>query len=310
MNEFFRILSCAGCSKNRKLVMLQHHMNEQNNENENPNNCIKRSKALEHYNTGCSLQEQGKLEDAIECYRQCLALTPTHIETNYNLAITLQELNLLDESERFYKKTISLDRNHHMAYYNLGYLYQDRGRMEMSVECFTNASRIQPNDVDTLINLGLALKHQGRHNESIQHYQKAIQYDPNCIMAYFNLGNVYQDLKAYNNAIKCFKNVIKIDSHHVDAIFNLAISYHDRGMLRMNDTERINDLNEALVAYRYVYTILPSLDDANIAAIQIEQLLNSLCSNNTSEGSSGVSAQLSSNDSNSSVNLQKISITA
>ena len=296
MNELFRILSCGGCSKNRKLVMLQQHMNV-NNENQNPNNCIKKEKALEYYNKGCSLQEQGKLEDAVLFYRKCLTFYPNHIETNYNIAITLQELSLLDESEKFYKNTICLDRNHHMAYYNLGYLYQDSGKMDMSIECFQNASRIQPNDVDTLINLGLALKHQGRHNESIQHYQKAIQRDPNCIMAYFNLGNVYQDLKAYNNAIKCFKNVINIDSHHVDAIFNLAISYHDRAMIRTNESERRKDLNEALEAYRYVYNILPSLEDANAAAIQIEQQLNLLPDDNTSDAHRTSSASTGTNSS-------------
>jgi len=67
-----------------------------------------------YYNLGCALQEQGKLQEAINCYREAIALNPAHIEANYNMGSALQEIDALQEAEKFYKTTIALKPNHHM----------------------------------------------------------------------------------------------------------------------------------------------------------------------------------------------------
>ena len=194
-------------------------------------------RAVTHYNLGCTLQEQGKLSEAVHCYKDCVKLDPTHADAHYNLASALQELNILHDSEFYYKRSILLNSKHFMAFYNLGYLYQDMEKWDKSIECFEQAITIQPNDPDACINLGLALRHENRLTEAITAYQKAIAIDNKNVMAY-----VYQDSKNYTAAISNFETVIVIDCNHVDAWFNLAIAYQDRAATRILSAKGNNAL--------------------------------------------------------------------
>ena len=52
---------------------------------------LKPQEARAHNNLGNVLQEQGKGEEAVACYRQALHLRPDYAEAHYNLANVLQE---------------------------------------------------------------------------------------------------------------------------------------------------------------------------------------------------------------------------
>ena len=71
-------------------------------------------RSWECFNQGCSLQEEGKIEEAIQVYKDALSINPSHVEANYNLGSALQEINHLKEAEKYYKRTIALKPNHHM----------------------------------------------------------------------------------------------------------------------------------------------------------------------------------------------------
>ena len=60
------------------------------------------------------MQEQGKIQEAVSCYREAISLNPSHIEANYNMASALQEIDSLQDAEKYYKRTIALKPNHHM----------------------------------------------------------------------------------------------------------------------------------------------------------------------------------------------------
>lgn len=84
----------------------------QNKSSNKPDEMVERS--CSYYNFGCSLHEQGNLQDAIAAYREALRLYPIHIEANYNMGSALQELCALQEAEVHYIKTIKLMPSHHM----------------------------------------------------------------------------------------------------------------------------------------------------------------------------------------------------
>ena len=57
-------------------------------------------RAITYYSLGCALQEQGKILEAMQCYREALTVNPFHIESNYNLANALHEVDDLNEAEQ------------------------------------------------------------------------------------------------------------------------------------------------------------------------------------------------------------------
>ena len=53
---------------------------------------------------GIALQEQGKLEEAIEAYNKALSIKPDYAEAYYNMGIALQDQGKLEEAIEAYKQ--------------------------------------------------------------------------------------------------------------------------------------------------------------------------------------------------------------
>lgn len=159
-----------------------------------------------HYNLGCTFQEEGKLDEAIKCYKNALVIDPDYCDAQYNLANALQLSGRIVEAEHEYLKTITLNPRHQLAYYNLGYLYfNDLKDPWKGIEMLKKSLEIDPNDVDAQINMALALNDLGMLDDVIKCYQYIIEHNSNCVMAYFNLGNAYLDAGNIDEALNCFQ---------------------------------------------------------------------------------------------------------
>ena len=143
MNIFFESFRMCGCSKDAEDKTIVKDVTE-------APLFSRAGEAIERYNAGCNLQEQGNIVGAIQHYRQAVSLDPTHADAHYNLASALQELGQLEEAEKHYKRTVTICPGHHLAFYNMGYLYQEMNKMDKSIESFKKASKIEPNDADTV----------------------------------------------------------------------------------------------------------------------------------------------------------------
>lgn len=233
------------------------------------------NKVLIHYQLGCSLQEKGKIWEAVELFRKVIALNPAHWDATFALASTLQELKLA-EAEYYYMQALSIKPAHHACYYSLGYLYQDRGDLDKAIVSFQVAAKLAPDDVDTWINLGLA--HKSNHNlpDAIHAYQRAISINERSTMAWFNQGNAFAEVKKYDQAIRSFTNVLRVEPNHVDALFNLAVAFQDRASSNKNDdgwVQKKADYNSAIRCYEEVRRRRPDMVDAVGAAASVKAIL-------------------------------------
>ena len=71
---------------------------------------------------GNALQEQGKLEEAIEAYNKALAIKPDYAEAYYNMGIALQEQGKLEEAIEAYNKSLAIKPDYAAA--RAQYLHQ------------------------------------------------------------------------------------------------------------------------------------------------------------------------------------------
>ena len=67
-----------------------------------------------------SLQEQGKLEEAIEAYNKALAIKPDYAEAYNNMGVTLKEQGKLEEAIEAYNKALAIKPDYAEAYNNMG----------------------------------------------------------------------------------------------------------------------------------------------------------------------------------------------
>jgi tetratricopeptide (TPR) repeat protein len=113
-----------------------------------------------------SLAQQGRLEEALDCYDRALATNPGNEMILTNKAIAL----------------ISL------------------GRYEESLVCSCRASSINPYSADIWINRGVALDKLGRHREAIDALEQAVAINPYNAYARALLGITYQKMEMDDKA--------------------------------------------------------------------------------------------------------------
>lgn len=76
-----------------------------------------------HNNLGIAYKHLGLKEEAVQAYRQAIALHGGYPEAHYNLAIVLRGQGAFREAESAYTKAIDLSPDFQDAHYNLAVLY-------------------------------------------------------------------------------------------------------------------------------------------------------------------------------------------
>lgn len=78
-------------------------------------------------NLGTLFYQQGRLEDAAECYRQGVAVDPGSALAHFNLGSVLDELGELASARDSLHSALRLDPNYADAHYNLALVYEKLG---------------------------------------------------------------------------------------------------------------------------------------------------------------------------------------
>lgn len=100
-----------------------------------------------HFNTGCLLQEAGRLEEALVAYAACLRANPQFVQTRLNLGNTLNRMGRRDEAVAEWRKLLvgpvdpALTR---IALNNLGLLLEATGQWGEAIAMLSRSLAIDP----------------------------------------------------------------------------------------------------------------------------------------------------------------------
>ena len=114
--------------------------------------------------------------------------------------VTLQEAleahsaGRLDEAVDLYKQVLALDPQNKFAYYNLGVIHQTRGRAGAAEDHYQQALDIDPDFVPALFNMAVLRTEADELEEAAELYQRVIEVSPDRADAHLNLGFVLIDL--------------------------------------------------------------------------------------------------------------------
>jgi Flp pilus assembly protein TadD/2-polyprenyl-3-methyl-5-hydroxy-6-metoxy-1,4-benzoquinol methylase len=84
-------------------------------------------------NLGIVLRRQGKMADAIDCYKKALALKPEFAEAHYNLGNSLLTLRELDDAEACFRQALLIAPNFQNAHSNLGEVFLAQGKLDEAI---------------------------------------------------------------------------------------------------------------------------------------------------------------------------------
>jgi tetratricopeptide (TPR) repeat protein len=134
--------------------------------------------ATAHVDLGNALLAQGRLNDAIRHYEKALRIRPDYPEAHIDLGGVLLQAGKIQEAIEQYKQALRLNPDYAEAHSNLGAIFQRMGKLPEAVAQYELALRINPDYAEAHFNLGLALERLGRTPEAIEHYQQALKLRP------------------------------------------------------------------------------------------------------------------------------------
>ena len=203
-------------------------------------------KAVECYEEGKILQQQGKLSDAELVYKKAININPDYFEAHNNLGSVYLNQRRFKEAYNAYCSAQKLLPDHPMLLNNVGNALELQGEVEQAIGWYGTAINKDPSYMPSHINLGNALRSLGRFVESVCAYKYAIETNPGFSQAYYYLGRLLTELNELEEAAVNFKKVIQIDPGHKYANKRLANVLGDLG-----------ELEEAVSSYRKAIEIDP-----------------------------------------------------
>jgi tetratricopeptide (TPR) repeat protein len=148
--------------------------------------------ALVFFKLGEAYDAAGRNEEAVEAYKQAIALKPEVPGYYNNLGNVLARAGKIDEAKAAYTKSAELDpANAATAWRNFGISLYNANRLGDAVEPFQKSAELDPKNPQTWYLLGASLvykmttKKVGDREEvqfapgTIEAYQKAVELDPN-----------------------------------------------------------------------------------------------------------------------------------
>ena len=219
-----------------------------------------------------SLQQQGKIKDAIEKWRG-VAHIAEGIDDNlaarawFSVGYLRGDKNP-EDCIFAYDQAIRLNPNLVEAYANRGVAKHKLGRHEAALADHDEAILLNPNYADAYTNRGLVKHELGRHEAALADHDEAIRLKPNLAEAYFNRGNAKFELGQYEAAIADFNEAIRLKPNLAEAYLNRGstksrLGQHEAALADHDEAIRLNpNLAEAYFNRGSTKTLLGLKDDA------------------------------------------------
>lgn len=200
---------------------------------------------------GNALQEQGRLIEAEQFYRQVLLIQPNYLDAHINLADLLkkskrwkeaetayQTLSLIfyhaalfNEAEQSMRYVLTLNPHNIDAHNNLAALCKKQNRLEEAEAHLREAFAINPDYALTCANLGMVLKDQsapGKLEEAEQLLQRAVQLDPDQAEVHNGLGLILKMANRLDEAETSLRRALQLNPNHIEAHNNLGVVLNEK----------------------------------------------------------------------------------
>lgn len=124
------------------------------------------------------LEDEGRLEDALEMYRVAASAGGPNPEVCFQLAELMYRLGDLAGARERYYMAIELDENYVEARANLGCVLAELGQPELAISAFQGALKYHPDFPDVHFHLARTLDELGRREAAENHWREFLDLAP------------------------------------------------------------------------------------------------------------------------------------
>jgi len=154
----------------------------------------------------------------------------------YNLAVVLENQGRFEQAMEKYRECVALDPGYFVAHYNLGRLLTRAGRFAEAEATHRETLRRTPGHVNSLIGLGEALRQQGRVEEARDVFARATAANARSAAAWNRLGVTLAQLEGYDDAAAALEQAVELDPQSAD--FHADFGFTLLAQSRVDDAER------------------------------------------------------------------------
>jgi arylsulfatase A-like enzyme/Tfp pilus assembly protein PilF len=170
-----------------------------------------------------------RYEEAVERYRQALAIDGDHRASLHGLATAYRKLGRDQDAIVGFEHLLELEHHSLAVALPLAEIYEQAGRVD-DAAVVLEAADAGPEPPAILYNrLGELRVLQGRPGEATPLFEKAIAANPELPGPYFNAAVLYEESGEEEQAIVRYEQAIERAPNHYQAQFNLGRLYGGRG---------------------------------------------------------------------------------
>jgi len=151
---------------------------------------------------GAAFYDEGKIDLAIDVFKEVLEIDPEEPEAHYNLGNAYADKEMFDEAITMYKDTVAYDPEFVDAYLNLSILYLDLELIDEAISLCKHAVNTNPNDAFLCFHLGEAYAMNLQYKEAITEYNKAMTINPMDPEIQYRLAESYYEIEQFDMALK------------------------------------------------------------------------------------------------------------
>ena len=176
------------------------------------------------------LEQEGKLEEAIACYRQAIELNPDNYSYHYQLGSLLRQQNRLEQAIGSFRRAIALN-NDSWSYHALGEIYNHLQDFATAIGYYQQAIKLNPDFSWSYYNLARIFHQQKQLKLAQNYYQQAIELDRDFFWSHYFLAEILANSDRTQAAIVCYREVIRLKPQFYDAYYALARCLQKQGEL-------------------------------------------------------------------------------
>ncbi len=203
-----------------------------------------------HLNRGNLLLAVGDTQGALDAFATALAQDPAYASAHYNMGNVYVRSGRPQEALAAYRKAIAAKPEFADAEVAQGVVLEGLGQTEAAVGSYRRALALNPQYAEVHASLGNALRALGQNADAAASYRRALEMDPDLHDVRGNLGNALWNLGKLNDAVTSYRQVLGVNPDDAKAHLNLGIVLQELGQL-----------DEAVASYRRVLQLRPEYSD-------------------------------------------------
>jgi tetratricopeptide (TPR) repeat protein len=161
-------------------------------------------------NLGNAYALAGRMDDAMEQYRNAIRLRPEHPLAYFNLGFTLVHLSRFVEAIDPLRKAVELRPADANAQFILGRALFGAGRQAESIAHYEASLTLDPKDGEVRRDYAIALQSVGRLPDAVREFRETLALRPKDQAAHSKLGNAYMSMGRAQEALASYQEAVRL----------------------------------------------------------------------------------------------------